>query len=339
VAVTVRSSLWRELRGQETVLLRFRPGRPADAEAVLAAVAPAVGELRVEDPVRGGTAYVSAPVAVPDGAVVLVDFDGLPPARRRQAVERLVARLEATPGVPATELGPAPAMSGRFGRLFEFSPVARALLRGVTGEPAGVRHRPPVELVELAVGWVRAQDAAGGEPLALVMSAQLETTWAQAPSLVLAAFPAASLVTVASTDFRTAQASATFGAFRGAGAALTASRRDGTAAGVARDMRGQRDLIREHVDVLSWAGVTVETDGQVMVSPAAEGYDGPEPGPMWFQVLTAEQVRRLGGPPEASVPLADGRAELTVGEPEQWVPGHPEHEAVRSRARALLTPG
>jgi hypothetical protein len=75
-----------------------------------------------------------------------------------------------------------------------------------------------------------------------------------------------------------------------------------------------------------------------MVSPAPSGLDGPDPSPLWFQILTAEQVRALGGPPPGSVPLPDGRAELTVGEPEEWVPGHPRHEAVRARARELLSP-
>lgn len=30
--------------------------------------------------------------------------------------------------------------------------------------------------------------------------------------------------------------------------------------------------------------------------------------------------------------------ELTIGEPEQWVPGHPGHDAVRQQARRVLPP-
>lgn len=33
-----------------------------------------------------------------------------------------------------------------------------------------------------------------------------------------------------------------------------------------------------------------------------------------------------------------GRIELTIGEPEQWVPGHPGHDAVRQQARRVLPP-
>jgi hypothetical protein len=59
---------------------------------------------------------------------------------------------------------------------------------------------------------------------------------------------------------------------------------------------------------------------------------------MWYQILTEEQLRYLGGVPAGGVVLPDGRAELTVGEPDQWIPGHPDHEAVRAQARELLTP-
>jgi len=35
-------------------------------------------------------------------------------------------------------------------------------------------------------------------------------------------------------------------------------------------------------------------------------------------------------------PVVPGRFELTIGEPEQWVPGHWDHKAVRARARHIL---
>jgi hypothetical protein len=34
--------------------------------------------------------------------------------------------------------------------------------------------------------------------------------------------------------------------------------------------------------------------------------------------------------------LPSGRFELTIGEPEQWVPGHRDHDAIRARARHIL---
>jgi hypothetical protein len=44
----------------------------------------------------------------------------------------------------------------------------------------------------------------------------------------------------------------------------------------------------------------------------------------------------LRGLPPGAAELASGRFELTIGEPEQWVPGHRDHKAVRARARHIL---
>jgi hypothetical protein len=40
--------------------------------------------------------------------------------------------------------------------------------------------------------------------------------------------------------------------------------------------------------------------------------------------------------PPGVVELASGRFELTIGEPEQWVPGHRDHDATRARAWHIL---
>jgi hypothetical protein len=37
------------------------------------------------------------------------------------------------------------------------------------------------------------------------------------------------------------------------------------------------------------------------------------------------------------VELPGGRFELTIGEPEQWVPGHPQHDAIRAHARRIFS--
>jgi hypothetical protein len=60
------------------------------------------------------------------------------------------------------------------------------------------------------------------------------------------------------------------------------------------------------------------------------------PEAMWFQVLSPGHLERLGGPPPGAEPLADGRIGLTVGEPEQWLPGNPDEPRLRARARELL---
>jgi hypothetical protein len=287
-----------------------------------------------------GPAYVSEPVAVPDGWLVMIDFDSLPPAVRREAVERLVARVEAAAGQTDVEIGPAPTISHRYQTVFDFSPVARALLRGQQGPGGRSPGTPPPELTRIALGWLRERAPASNDPITMVMSVEVPSPWQRIPGLIETILPSAGMLTVISTDFASAQASLTFGAFQGAGVALCASGTSGgaVAATLATEMRHQRDAIRANVDALSWAGVLVESNGQIIVSPATEPYDAPEPYPMWFQVLTTAQVRHLGGPPPDSVPLPDGRAELTVGEPEQWLPDHPDRDDVKDRARTLLTP-
>jgi hypothetical protein len=60
------------------------------------------------------------------------------------------------------------------------------------------------------------------------------------------------------------------------------------------------------------------------------------PEAMWYQILSPGHLDRLGGAPPGAVPLRDGRVELTVGEPEQWLPGHPDAAAIRRHARDLL---
>jgi len=54
------------------------------------------------------------------------------------------------------------------------------------------------------------------------------------------------------------------------------------------------------------------------------------------RMLSEGHLDRLGGPPEGAHPIGGGRVELTVGEPEQWLPGHPDRVAVVQRARTLL---
>ena len=90
---------------------------------------------------------------------------------------------------------------------------------------------------------------------------------------------------------------------------------------------------------MGWAGVTAQANPSPpfrlhLPNPAVESeFDA---GPMWYQVLSQAQLERLGGLPPGAVELAAGRFELTIGEPEQWVPGHRDHDAARARARHIL---
>jgi hypothetical protein len=60
------------------------------------------------------------------------------------------------------------------------------------------------------------------------------------------------------------------------------------------------------------------------------------PDAMWYQLLSAGHLARLGGPPPNAVEVAPHRFELTIGEPQQWLPNHPDRDAVRAHGRELL---
>jgi hypothetical protein len=57
-----------------------------------------------------------------------------------------------------------------------------------------------------------------------------------------------------------------------------------------------------------------------------------------FQVVGPGHVRRLGSLPVGATELTHGRATMSFGEPEEWLPDSPERAAVRARARAALAP-
>jgi hypothetical protein len=103
-------------------------------------------------------------------------------------------------------------------------------------------------------------------------------------------------------------------------------------------MRDLRAIIRGVAADVDWAGVTAHTASRrapnVYVPKMTP--DESEADPMWYQVLSAAQLARLGGPPPGAAQLAPGRFELTIGEPEQWVPGQRDHDAIRARARYIL---
>jgi hypothetical protein len=171
-----------------------------------------------------------------------------------------------------------------------------------------------------------------------VVSMEVPLTWGEHRPIVDSILNSSGRIIVLSTDFTTAGAGINFGLFYNYGLAFGAGGMDWSAAELALRMRHQRELIREHVGKLAWAGVTIDPEDIFFLTPRQRRYDAAEPSPMWYQVLSPAQLRRLGGAPSGSVELEHGRIELTVGEPEQWTPGHPDRDAVFNHARTLLTP-
>jgi hypothetical protein len=268
-------------------------------------------------------------------------------------VPDLLVRRLTEAGVPEATIGAAERFGDRYAGLEEIGPAARAWLRGPPGRPLGdAPRRPPTWLLDLAAPWLHAQAPPGTTPVGLVISVELALDW---PTLVPDLAPtldSQTPVAAVATDFGAAVSAIAVGdAFRDTlpQASLTAAGRDWSGVELAARMTGLRDLIRAHAPALVWAGVTAERGARGLRSAA---WTDPESGPvrpdaahlpdllmpdgMWCHVLSEGRLERLGGLPDSARWIADGRVELTVGAPEQWLPGHPDRPALQARARELL---
>lgn len=315
--VTIAPALLRLLRSQETVVMLVRSPEPERPAASLAAAA-----ARFDAPVFG-------PDAVPGGWLLMVDFGDGAPAARRNALERFAAGLEFD-----GEIVPPPEIGDRYLALDEFPVMARAMLRS-PGQRIGMP--PTAEVVTVALDWLHARQRPGDELLGVIVSTESRLSWASVRPMLDIVLRGNAGASVLTTDFAAAAAAVCFPSSHISGPTLTAAGAGWGAAEVADRMREQRDHIRRHAGVLGWAGVTAQVTrrGSVWLSDNTR-YEAAQPRPLWYQVLTAEQVRQLGGPPEGAAELPDGRAELTIGEPEQWVPGHRDHRKVDRLARRVL---
>jgi hypothetical protein len=288
-----------------------------------------------------GPRYVGPVVPLPDGPAVVVDVGAMPPAVLRDLPRVLVDRL-AGAGVTDAVLVRPPNSVWRYEPLRELAPAARALLRarprdGVPGAAA---------LLDAAAEWL------GGEgheaPLrGLILSVEVDVEPAAVGEVIGPVLAAGSPAVLVRTGFAgTAAAAALDSKSDGrAEAAFTLAGEAGAAA-----LHRQRDVIRSHAADLVWAGITIEPDANGLLwtrwwdrddggsaRPTVDGLsDILVPDAMWCQVLSAGHIERLGGPPPGAVEVTPGRFELTVGEPDQWRPGHPDRDEVRAAGRELV---
>ena len=74
-------------------------------------------------------------MTIPDGQLLMIDFASTPPRLCREAPRILAGHLEEA-GVQNAEIGLAPTIgAARLKAIKSYSPVARALLLGVSGTP------------------------------------------------------------------------------------------------------------------------------------------------------------------------------------------------------------
>jgi hypothetical protein len=282
--------------------------------------------------------YVAEPVTVPGGQLLVIDYASTPAPLCRHTPGILIRHLEEA-RVHDAQIGLAPRLSGRRrGILASLTPVAWAGLRASVppyprGGLAAVPHAQ--HLIDVATGWLGGQSQPGMDLLALFVSVGVPLTWDAVVPVVTGVLAAGGTAALLTSDFRTRAAVAVLGDLALTGVSL----RVASTGRIAAAMRWQRDTIRAAAAGVGWAGVTAQANPSPhlrlhLPNPAVESeFDA---GPMWYQVLSQAQLERLRALPPGAVELAAGRFELTIGEPEQWVPGHRDHDAIRARAWHIL---
>ncbi|HEX5495133.1 MAG TPA: hypothetical protein VFX70_11225 [Mycobacteriales bacterium] len=346
MAVTVQRGVRARLGPEATVLLQACSD--ADPGLLAGALATAAADIAA----LPGPKYVSEPMPTPDGPILLVDLGSASP-RQIRAIPAMLARRIEQAGIGDAVVRIPPEAGERHERLAGWAPAVRAWLRGPLTRPFGPADpAPPLWLFDAAWAWLRAEAPERAEVVALVASAEVPLGWDSARPAAGAALRAGAAATLVASDFATA-ASAVAVCGRPLAVApqagLGAAGPGWPAAGVAGRMRRARALLRSAADRVDWAGVGVHGDARDLSSwqwydrdPGGTRRDTDltsdvlVPDGMWYQVLSAGHLDRLGGVPDGGSALPGGRAELTVGEPEQWLPDHPDRADVRRRARTLL---
>jgi hypothetical protein len=338
--ITAASKVRRKLADGETVTLSVTSDI-TDPEQLIAAARAAYPRIAA----FGG--YVTQPAAIPGGFMFTIDPSKADPAGWGAIVAVITTGLRSA-GIEFATISEAATIGTRYDALDSFTPVAQAWLGGSADRAVGFRQPPRLDarLVDIAAEWLRTQQRGGMEIIVQAISAEIPVTWETLGPVVRGALASGiSLVTggihsapMIVTDFATAVARAEPGALLGTGLTLTAAGANWDVSEVAAHMRNQRDSVRSHLGELAWAAVTAEADGRrYLWGTEADRPSDVVPGPMWYQILSAEQAGTLGRRPASAIDLPDGRIELTIGDPEQWVPGHPDRDAMYTRARALIT--
>ncbi|QIS10584.1 hypothetical protein [Nocardia arthritidis] len=313
MVIRVRRELRGKLHSDQTVLFVVRS---PDAERLAAGMAAARAAVYEMD----GPSYVSEPIPIPDGRLVMVDFGDVPPQLRLELPEVVSAALTSA-GIEDASIEPAPRMGERFAALNRFMPVTRAWLRGL--DPPGrprVLARPPESLISAGRQWLRDEYQDGDELLTLAISAEIPLIWDQFTPIVGALLgsraPLPHPTPVLTTDFRTRAASAEFGTLFGFGVLLTAGGANWSTADLAPRMLRQRDLIRANTEHLAWAAIGIDPLDRDLLIPQTQATEIADPATAaWYRLFSPEQLDALGGPPPGAVELPGGRVESTVGEP------------------------
>jgi hypothetical protein len=344
--------MWKDLvralveEGTIYVLVRS-PAEPDRLFNALSAAAADIGDIGFwatepdpGDPDSGfwEAAEVTGPIPVPGGGILQIHAGNTPPEMRIGEIPRLLAQSLELAGITDATVGPAPVMGTRYEVLESLGPAVRTVLCGSPPVPGGDKRSVPSVLIDIAVGWLRGEFRPGWELRALLIAAEVPVTWQNLRSVIDEGLRALISVSVIATDFTVGGAAIKLGECLGTGVAMSAARTGWTTAEITSHMRQMRAELREYAQQpeLWLASVTAAPDDRSLRLTGLTNWSDDFFHPAWYQILSPERLRRLGGPPPGAAELPGGRVELTVGEPEQWLPGHPDYQAVRDRAAQLL---
>jgi hypothetical protein len=347
VAITPWKGLVRALVEEGTIyILVSSPAEPDRLFNALSAAAADIGEIGFywneptpDDPyAEWEAAEVTGPIPVPGGGILQIHAGNTPPEMRIGEIPRLLAESLELAGITDATIGPAPTVGWRYEVLGSLGPTVRTVLCGPPPVPGGDSRSVPPVLIDIAVDWLRGEFQPGWELLALLIAAEIPVTWETLRSVIddgLRALPAACVL---ATDFAVSAAAIAIGECLGSGVAMSVARTGWVAAELTSRMRQMRDAVRGRAQQpeLWLASVTATPDSRYLKYGQLTNWSEDFRHLAWYQILSPERLRRLGGPPPGSAELPGGRFELTVGEPEQWLPGHPDYDAVRERAARLV---
>jgi hypothetical protein len=347
--VTVWKGLVRALRSQGTIMLMAQsdadPGRLEDAMRAAASDIEDIGFWETPpapdypDSDEWENVEVHGPIRAPGGSLLMLHAGNIAPEMNIRDIPGILVRRLEEAGITDAKVTRARQITSRYQTLESFGPLARAVICG-PGR-LGPGHPTPSlkpELMSVAEAWLRAKAPPGWELLALLISAEIPVTFETLGPVVLGGLKGLGCVSAITSDFASGAAGIVLGQCLGQGIALSEHLAEWGAADIAAGMRDLRDLVRSHAQSpqMSWAYVTAEPENRYLWLDEGMHPDEWRVDAHWYQVLSAERLGLIGGPPRGSVELPGGRIELTVGEPEQWIPGHPDRDAVQEQARGLL---
>jgi hypothetical protein len=340
--------LVRQLAEEGTIYILVRsPAEPDRLFNALSAAAADIGDIGYwatePDPGKPDSGFweaaeVTGPIPVPGGGILQIHAGNAPP--KISEIPRLLTQSLELAGITDAMVGPAPVAAPRYEVLESLGPAVRTVLCGPPSVPGGKRSVPSL-LIDIAVEWLRGEFQPGWELQALLIAAEVPVTWENLRSVIDGGLRVLMSVSALATDFAAGAAAIVVGECLRSGVAMSAARAGWTTAEITSHMLRMREELRVHAQQpeLWLASVTAAPDDSSLRYMGLSNWSEDFYHLAWYQILSPERLRLLGGPPPGSAELPGGRVELTVGEPEQWLPGHPDHEVVRDRAAQLLAGG